>query len=769
LKRLFYFRPAWLSASRVFGALFFVLVLSSCSGSNGERQNSAKTVSLQGSWEKVWQEVKSLRGQEKRIPEEAKVAGPPLQRGESILFRFQAEAEAKNVYVAGNFNGWAHNNQGRITNPRFAMRKTESGVWYREERLHPDEIKYSFVVESAEGDFRWLTDPSVRENDGDGHSIFRLSDQDLKKRTWSGSESARSYPALQSASPPRLCLETTRAWVKPGQAHELRVSAPEGLAGEQAHPLELIFYAPTGEETRRQSLPWNGQTKTFPLPAKTTEGAQRLELIWGDSKNPRAIGEIVLTTVARVVDDLRYGFFTDYRPGSEVDAAGQAGMLARLGVNAVEFYDYFPAHGLYAPTEKEYQYEPFGIPISGEIVRQKIQASQERGILSLAYVAAYATSESVYRKHPHPMTDEKGAPKIFNGDIMTEPEADRQKKPKWFWLMNVADDSPWHAHVLGEFRRALDDSPADLFSFDGFEIDSYGDKPDTRFFAQGSRRNGDLLVDVLHDFVGQVQRLTHQIKPEGLVSFNSVNEFGAELMKDVTDFQFLEIWRFYTDEVEELVEICLRQREPRQQRVILKLYPADMQPKQTSWPAGSLARILGATMTGAGSLMVVGEPDAKNRTMHALNSLFYPDHTAVRSGNHELLAAYYRHDTLLYGYTHGPKVVHVPLDIPFADGLTRTFAAQDRQTVAVQILRLGPDRRWSSPMPWPEPLREARLEIPKIAHAVPSRMLFSSPDATGFANPTPIEWKDQGGKLEVVLPPFCVHASLLLQYGVPQP
>jgi len=67
-------------------------------------------------------------------------------------------------------------------------------------------------------------------------------------------------------------------------------------------------------------------------------------------------------------------------------------------------------------------------------------------------------------------------------------------------------------------------------------------------------------------------------------------------------------------------------------------------------------------------------------------------------------------------------------------------------------------------MPWPEPLREARLEIPKIADAVPSRMLFSSPDATGFANPTPIEWKDQGGKLEVMLPPFCVHATLLLQY-----
>ena len=204
MKRLFVFTPAELSASHVFGALFFVLVLSSCNGSNGEKENSGKTGSPHGSWKKVWQEVESLRGKEEQVPEETSVAGPPLQRGESILFRFQAEPGAKNVYLAGNFNGWAHNNQGRVTNPRFAMRKTESGVWYREERLHPDEIKYSFVVETSEGDFRWLLDPSVQENDGDGHSIFRASDQDLKKRSWSGSESSRSYPALRPASPARL-------------------------------------------------------------------------------------------------------------------------------------------------------------------------------------------------------------------------------------------------------------------------------------------------------------------------------------------------------------------------------------------------------------------------------------------------------------------------------------------------------------------------------------------------------------------------------------
>jgi hypothetical protein len=94
---------------------------------------------------------------------------------------------------------------------------------------------------------------------------------------------------------------------------------------------------------------------------------------------------------------------------------------------------------------------------------------------------------------------------------------------------------------MAEFGRALDSKPGDFVSFDGFEIDTYGDSDHARFYAKGSRRNGDLLRDVLRDFVGDVQTLTRKIKPQGLVSFNSVNEFGVEQMYDVTDFLFLEI------------------------------------------------------------------------------------------------------------------------------------------------------------------------------------------------------------------------------------
>jgi hypothetical protein len=752
-------RPAAFTVIRLFGVLSISGLFVGCSHANEGAAKSGGSAQ----WAKVWQQIQNLRTSESVIPEEARQAGPPRQAGDKILFCFNSDPGVKAVYLAGNFNGWAQNNRGRVTNPRFAMLSAGENLWYREEFLHPSELRYNFVVETAEGDFRWLPDPHVPEKDKESHSIFRPSTAASEARKWPAATGG--YPAARAGSTPSLSVQPEKVWVSTGQAHTLRISSPTGLPAKPA-PLQVSLEDPiSGIEVHTQTMDWDGKAVSVPLPARAEEGPLRARVCWGSADQTQGVGETILSTVAQVVNDLRYGFFSDYRPANH-DYAKKADLLTRLKINAVEFYDYFPAHGDYAPREKDYKFEPFGIPISAEVAREKIRASGERGILSLAYVAAYAASESVYRQHPHPMTDEKGEPKIFNGEIMTEAEADRQKKPKWFWLMNVAKDSPWHAHIQGEFRRALDDDPSDQFSFDGFEIDSYGDNPDVRFYAKDSRRNGDKLVDVLHDFVGEVRRVTREVKPHGLVSFNSVNEFGADLMKDVTDFQFLEIWRFYTDQLEELVEICLRQREPRNQRVILKLYPADMEPKQTSWPAGTLARILGATMTGAGSLMVVGEPDETNSTMHGLNSLFYPDHTALRSGNFELLQAYYRHDAMLYGITHGPEVVHFPLPVSFSEGLTRTFASPRHQALVVQILRLGPDRRWSANLPWPTPLTQASLGIPLPGGLEPERILFVSPDGTGFAEPTPLEnWKKEDGQLRVVLPPFCVYATLLLQYG----
>ncbi|RYG55993.1 hypothetical protein EON80_29885 [bacterium] len=329
---------------------------------------------------------------------------------------------------------------------------------------------------------------------------------------------------VQPSARRTLDVRVQKVWVRPGEANNLRVRlGPEA----QGARLNLHVLTPFGVSLQKISIAAATGENRLPIPALKREGGFVAQVTLTKANRLLGAGETVLSSVQNIADDLRYGFFATFKPNG-ANYARKAAMLADLHVNAVEFYDYFPAHGYYAPREENYKFEPFGVALNALDVARKIEAGHERNILSLAYVASYAASESVYRRHPFPMTDESGTPKIFNGAIMTESEADRQHKAKWFWLMDIAQGSPWHKYILDEFGRTLDDQPGDLVSFDGFELDTYGDAGDAKFYAPGSARNGDLLSDVLHDFVGDVQQKTRQIKPHGLVSFNSVNEFGAE-------------------------------------------------------------------------------------------------------------------------------------------------------------------------------------------------------------------------------------------------
>ena len=711
----------------------------------------------------AWQQVRASMSQMEQtppgIPEVAGQDGPPVREGHRVLFRFKTDPAIKKVHLAGNFNSWALNRDGDVLNDLSVMKSAGEGRWYRWVDLSPGQHAYQYVVERADGGFDWLKDPHAKESNKEGHSILHIAaTSEATQRSEPGASYLAAYGAdEESPGGKDQALRVLKTWVRPGETNELDTAAWKERAGGK---VTLEVTTPLGEPVHRAEHVIATDTATLPIPAIDREGGYVLTV---RKSGGELLGRSVLTVADSIADDLRYGFYASY--GSTAgDYDKKAAMLAAMHVNSVEFYDYFPAHGKYAPTELEYEFEPFGIAINAEDVKRKIDAGHERNILAIAYVAAYAASQSVYDQHPYPMTDEEGRPKVFNGETMTEEEADRQGKPKWFRIMNIAKDSPWQKYVLEEFRRTLDDSPDDLVSFDGFEIDTYGDNPGTKFYAEGSAHNGEYLSDVLRDFVDETRKVTRSVKPHGLVSFNSINEFGVSNMVDVTDFLFLEIWRFYNAELGGLVDICFRNRAPARQRVVLKLYPADMDPKQKAWPAGTLARILGATMTGGGSLMVVGEPDEKNGTMHGLNSLFYPDHQPLRSGNAELIRDYYSHDAMLFGYTHGKNVHNTTIDARLEGAITRTYAAEGRDALVVQILWAGEDRRWTVDVPLPEPLADQILEVPLPGGVKPRAVYFASPDNAAFRLPVPAEFSVENGVAGVTLPELRVHATVILQY-----
>ena len=714
-------------------------------------------------WSKVQAALAAMDTTPAPPPEEATADGAPVRQGPKVLFRFKADdPSVKRVHLAGNFNSWALNREGEVLNELAVMQPVEGGRWYRRVELSPGQYAYQYIIERQDGTFDWLKDPHAEESNEEGHSILRIAP--CKEGVApSGTEQdnlAASDLAGKTGDGTNRILSVRKTWVRPGETNEVETAPWKDEAGRK---VIVEVSTPLGRSIHRAEHEVGPGTATLPVPAIETEGGYVLTVKKGGDGNDTVLGRTVLTVADSIADDLRYGFYASYG-STEGDYDEKAAMLAAMHVNAVEFYDYFPAHGKYAPTEFEYEFEPFGIAINAEDVKRKIDSGHERNILAIAYVAAYAASQSVYDQHPYPMTDEEGRPKVFNGEIMTEEEADRQGKPKWFRIMNIAKDSPWREYVLEELRRTLDDSPDDLVAFDGFEIDTYGDSPGTKFYAEGSAHNGEYLTDVLRDFVDETREVTRSVKPHGLVSFNSINEFGVSDMVNVTDFLFLEIWRFYNPELGGLVDICFRNRAPARQRVVLKLYPADMDPKQKSWPAGTLARILGATMTGGGSLMVVGEPDEKNSTMHGLNSLFYPDHQPLRSGNAELIRDYYGHDAMLFGYTHGKNVHNTAIDARLEGAITRTYAAEGRDALVVQILRAGEDRRWTVDVPLPEPLADQILEVPLPGDVKPRAVYFASPDNEAFRLPVPAEFSVENGVARVTLPELRVHATVILQY-----
>ncbi|MBE2180351.1 MAG: hypothetical protein IAE97_07755 [Chthoniobacterales bacterium] len=691
-------------------------------------------------WDKVW---KAVQEGGEPVPEAALDEGPPVQEGERVLFRYRPKFGTKKVHLGGSFNAWAENDNGRITNPKFAMQEAGDGLWFQWVELPPGEHAYQYVEESEEGGFEWLRDPHADDLNDEGQSLLVVAEPEEPAPDAAGAESVETAPRK---------LRVEKVWVRPGEPNALWIGE-----GKDAGEVLLEIKTPLGKVVHTSR---HKPADRIPIPPLAAEGGYVATL----TAKGGVLGEAVLSVAENIADDLRYGFYASFG-SADGDHAAKAGMLADLHVNAVEFYDYFPGHGRYAPTERHYRLQPFGIEIDAEDVRGKIEAARERNILSIAYVAAYAASPEVYDEHPHPMTDEHGAPKIFNGKIMTEAEANEQGKPKWFWLMNVAAGSPWHEYILGEFRRTLDDGPGDMVSFDGFEIDVYGDDRDARFYAGGgSPRDGDLLRDVLRDFVGDVQKLTKSVKPHGVVSFNSVNEFGVAEMVDVTDFLFMEIWRYHSGDLGGLVDICFRHREPRRQRVVLKLYPADMEQRRSSWPDGTLARVLGAAMTGGGSLMVAGEPDEKSGVMHGLNTLYYPDHTPMLPGSAELLGRYYGHDAMMFGYTHGRNVFNTKVRAVFPGAITRVYAAPDRKALVVQILRTGKDRLWSSDVPLPPAVRDQMLTMSLPGGVKPEKVWFASPDSVRWRHPVPVEFEVKGEEIRVTVPELSVHGTLVMEY-----
>ncbi|MCB2156836.1 hypothetical protein KQI84_18310 [bacterium] len=692
-------------------------------------------------------------------------APQPIDDGKAFLFTYH-KPDAERVFLAGSFNSWGNNRDGVVDDPAFRMFPGPNDVWYRKIDLSPGVIRYKFVAEDSSGDAEWFADPSVNTRDVDENTVLDLRSllPDRYVRTVPGRElNPTKIPAFdRPMTGPRISsVELEKTWIKPGEKNQLLVRFGElpsdGCNARLVISNDLVT-------TLSTTIPIAQNELIVPLSTPDREGPLGLEVLLDQNNKILDRDYIVLPVVQDIPDDLRYGFYANWNRISD-NYAKKADMLAKLFINGVEFYDYFPAHGDYAPTEEVYEFEPFfGNKVYAKDIQGKIDAGHQRGILSIAYVAAYAASKSVYEAHPYPMTTPGGEPRIFNGRITTVPEAKAAGEPVWFWLMAIADDTPWHDYIIKELRRTLDKSPDDLVSFDGFEVDSYGHPANERYYSEGSKHSGRLLSEIIAEFIEDVYEMSHAVKSDAAVSFNCVCEFGIEKMYHITDFIFIENWAGCKGGLEDTVDICYRHRAPAGQRVVLKMYPPDAGfTDPPYWPADSLRLMMGICMTGGGSLMVVGEPDELNHQMHALNSLYYPDNVAIPLQNVQIVRDYNMFDALLFGRNHGRNVANYETTSYMPGTVVRGFQ-NDRGEITVTLLNNGEQMTWNAPRPDVKPLTNEEIAINLPANATVTQVLYGSPDDPAMMQPFPVDFEQTDGFVRLLIPRLHTFGAVIIKY-----
>ena len=102
-------------------------------------------------------------------------AGPPLRQGDAVLFRLRAPDGAAKVFVAGSFNNWADNQNGAVTDAKFALTDAGDGNYAGYVLVDPSVESYKFVVLDKAGNYTWIADPSVLKTDDQGNSTLDFS------------------------------------------------------------------------------------------------------------------------------------------------------------------------------------------------------------------------------------------------------------------------------------------------------------------------------------------------------------------------------------------------------------------------------------------------------------------------------------------------------------------------------------------------------------------------------------------------------------------
>lgn len=312
------------------------------------------------------------------------------------------------------------------------------------------------------------------------------------------------------------------AFFRPGEQVTLRVQAQAGARVEARvmHLAGRVAELSADLVDGRALLTW-----TPPADAVPRGYGLDLRLLAADG---RLLAETstAFDVLERWTQAPRYGFLSEFRPGRN-NADETAAWAARYHLNGLQFYDWQYRHEqLMPPAGSDVYTDVLGRQLSLRVVKALIAAVHARNIAAMPYTAIYGASVAFHRQHPDwALFQLKDVPYTFGENFLV--------------IMDPSRGSAWHAHLLGEFGRVLDET-----AFDGIHIDQYG-APKVGRDAQGARVD---LAGVFPQFIDDTAALVREKRgPAGATLFNAVGNWPIETVApSAQDAVYIEVWKPYS-------------------------------------------------------------------------------------------------------------------------------------------------------------------------------------------------------------------------------
>jgi 1,4-alpha-glucan branching enzyme len=103
------------------------------------------------------------------LKSQVNAAWQPTQKGGKTTFRLYLPP-ANSVAIAGDFNAWANNKDGTVSDASFQMKKGDDDVWSIEVPIATGHHVYQFVVDGN----KWQFDPNGAGKDDQNHSTIEV-------------------------------------------------------------------------------------------------------------------------------------------------------------------------------------------------------------------------------------------------------------------------------------------------------------------------------------------------------------------------------------------------------------------------------------------------------------------------------------------------------------------------------------------------------------------------------------------------------------------